>query len=73
MMAEHEAWLRGGSNDDLGRSWLRFGRLGCLLFARTVRQGQVALGGRLGSEIRGPVPAAFSPSPCNARCLVGQR
>ena len=60
-------------NDDRGRRQQRCERLSYRLFARTVRQGQVALGARLGNEIHGPVPAAFSPSPCNARCLVEYR
>src|ERR1700730_6966499 len=64
---------RDRSNDDLGRSQRRLGRLGCRLFARTGRQGRVALAVRQETEIHGPVLAAFSPSPDNARCLVEQR
>jgi hypothetical protein len=43
-------------NDDLGLSQRRFARLGSRLFARIARQGQVALGVRLGNEIDEPVP-----------------
>jgi hypothetical protein len=64
---------RDRSNDDLGRSQRRLGRLGYRLFARTGRQGRVALAVRQETEIHGPVLAAFSPSPYNARCLVEQR
>ena len=64
---------RDRPNDDLSRSQRRLGRLGCRLFARTGRQGRVALAVRQETEIHGPVLAAFSPSPYNARCLVGQR
>ena len=62
----------GSLNDDLGRRQQRFARLSYRLFARTVRQDQAALGVRLGNDIRGPVPAAYSPSPYNARYLVEQ-
>lgn len=63
----------GSPNDDFGRKQQRFARLGYRLFARTVRQDQVALGARLGNDIHGPVPAAFSLSPYSARYLVEQR
>src|SRR5437868_6217060 len=62
-----------GTNDDLGLSRRRFWRLGCRLFARTARQGQVALDARLENEIHGRVPVIFSPSLYNADCLLAQR
>ena len=60
-------------NDDLGLSQRHFVRPGYPLFARTARQGQVALGARRGSGIREPVPVICGPSLCNGRCPMLQR
>src|SRR5262245_64779928 len=66
-------WRSSSLNDDLGRRQRRFARLSYRLFARSVRQDPAALGVRRGNDIREPVPAAYSPSPCNVRYLVEQR
>src|ERR1700730_11444530 len=42
------------------------------LFVRIAKQAQVALAALLENEIGERVPAAFSPSLCNARCLGGK-